>query len=394
MPLIDRKLRRVGRGRGKLSSTIGAVNRAIVAGCMLLPGAACATHFSDVPPAPGMEVLTYLGTPTRAPAADITIDTAPEPAWTSTEIRGTVGVPAVAGPVVLISTVDRWIYALNASTGEPYWRHRAPGTMSTGPLIANGTVLAATQGREGTVVALDLRTGKRRWEAEVGDVSSPLVVAGGNVYGATQTGAVFAFAIQNGARLWLVGGIPTRSGPMIIGEHLVIATLRDSLIVLRPSTGRLVSRTRLPATTIAPLALVDDSTVALSSPAGEVLALAVPSGDVRWRVPAPSPIFGAPVSARDTVFALSNDGVLLAIPVRDPGGLVQTPIGGLSVATPLILRHGVLVAMVDGDVIYFDRVTGRRVWMRRAGGELRHPPIVANGRIVVAPLLGDVTSFR
>jgi outer membrane protein assembly factor BamB len=361
---------------------------------MLLLGAACATHFSDVPPDAGIEVRTYLGTPTRAPAADVVLDTTPELVWTSREIRGTVGVPAVGERVVVVATVDRWIYALDARTGEPFWRHRAPGTMSTGPLIAGGTVLAATQGREGEIIALDLRTGKRRWEAEVGDVASPLVAQGRTVYGATQTGTAFAFAIDNGARLWMVGGIPTRSGPMIAGDHLVIATLRDSLVVLRPSTGRLVSRTPLHGTTIAPLALMDDSTVVLTSPAGEVLAVSVPSGAVRWRVAAPSPIFGAPVSARDTVFALCNEGTLLAIPARDPGGLVQTPIGGLSVATPVILRHGVLVAMVDGDVIYFDRVTGRRIWMRRAGGELRHPPIVAHGHIVVAPLLGDVTSFR
>ncbi len=373
------------------------VNRpaVVVAGAIALAlGAACTTHFRDVPRTGSQNVGEYLGAPTRAPAADMVVDTAPALVWQSEDIRGTIGVPAIGERVAVISSVDRWIYALDTRTGEAYWRHRAPGTMGTGPLIAGGTVLAATQGNDGELIALDLVTGKRRWQAEVGDVASPLVVHEQAVYGATQSGTVFAFAIENGARLWMVGGVPTRSGPVIIGEHLVVATLRDSLVVLRPATGRLVARAALPSTTIAPLALIDDSTVALASPAGEVLALEIPSGAVRWRVPAPAPIFGAPVTARDTVFALSNDGVLLAIPARDPGGLVSTPLGGLSVAAPVILRHGVLVAWIDGNVMYFDRVAGRRVWMRRAGGELRHPPIVANGQIVVAPILGEVLSFR
>jgi outer membrane protein assembly factor BamB len=355
---------------------------------------ACAVTFRDVPRSGANEVSTYLGAQDRAPAGEADVDTAPQSAWRTQDIRGTVGVPAVGERITAVSSIDRWVYALDTRTGQVYWRHRARGHLATGPVIGDGVVLVASQGREGILEAVDLYTGKRRWQVEVGDVASPLIVREGFVYGATQSGAVFAHSLRDGARRWRAGGAPTTSGPLLAGDRVVVATLRDTLVVLELETGRTVRRSRLPVTTTAPLALIDDSTVALSSPSGALLALEIPSGRVRWRVDVPDPIFGAPVVARDTVFALSNIGELWAVPVGDTAGLVRSAIGGTTVAAPAVLRRGVLVATVDGDVIYFDRVTGRRVWMRRAGGELRHPPIVAHGQIVVAPILGDVLSFR
>ncbi|HUF27150.1 MAG TPA: PQQ-binding-like beta-propeller repeat protein [Gemmatimonadaceae bacterium] len=318
----------------------------------------------------------------------------PELVWRSADIRGTVGAPAVGERVTVVATVDRWVYALDTRTGQLFWRYRIRGTLGTGPLIAGGLVIVGTQGRDGQLAAIDLYTGKRRWNDRIGDIASPLAIHGNVVYGATQNGLVFAYSIEDGHRRWVTGGAPTRSGPLLVGRHLAVATLRDTLVVLEASTGLRVVRAPLPATAVAPLALLDDSTLVLSSPSGAVMAIEIPTGRVRWQVDTEAPVYGAPVVARDTVFALTNEGVLWAIPVNDPDGLVKASIGGVSVSAPVVLRHGVLVATVDGHVIYFDRVTGRRVWMRRAGGELRHPPIVAQGQIVVAPILGEVLSFR
>lgn len=355
---------------------------------------ACGVTFRDVPRGGVNEVTTYLGDPTRGPASDVEIDTAPQLAWRTEDIRGTVGVPAVGERVTVVSSIDRWVYALDTRTGQVFWRLRARGQLTTGPVMADGVVVVATQGGQGLLEAIDLYSGKRRWQVEVGDVAAPLVIRDGFVHGATQSGGVFSHELRTGARRWRAGGAPSTSGPLLAGNRVVVATLRDTLVVLELETGRTVRRTRLPAGVVAPLALIDDSTVAMASPAGLIAVLELPSGRVRWRVDTPAPIFGPPVVARDTVFALSNDGVLWAVPAGDTAGLVRTSTEAGTVAGPTVLRRGVLVATVAGDVMYFDRVTGRRVWMRRAGGELRHPPIVARGQIVLAPILGDVQSFR
>lgn len=367
---------------------------AATAATVAILAAGCATTFREVPRSGANDVPSYLGAASRAGAADVELEPDPQLAWSSTDIRGTVGVPAVGERVTVVSSIDRWLYALDSRTGQLYWRHRSRGPFAAGPVIADGLVLVPTQGAEGRLTAVDLFTGKRRWEVEVGDVASPLTVREGVVYGATQTGGVFAHSLSDGTQRWRTGGAPTASGPLLVGPHVVVATLRDTLVVLDAATGRSSARVSIPFTATSPLAAIDDSTVALTSPAGAILSLAVPSGRVRWQVRTPAPIFGSPVVARDTVFALGNDGELWAVPSGDTAGLVRVPIGGTTVAAPVILRRGVLVATVDGSIVHFDRTTGRRSWVRQVEGELRHPPIVTQGQIVVAPLIGDVVSFR
>jgi outer membrane protein assembly factor BamB len=164
--------------------------------------------------------------------------------------------------------------------------------------------------------------------------------------------------------------------------------------VLDAASGKVEVRAALPATAVAPLARLDDSTVVLASPMGSVLAVALASGRVRWEVHTGAPVSGAPAVADDTVFALTNTCTLWAIPVAAPTQPDTSAVGCVTEAGPTIVRNGVLVATVRGEVIYFDRAAGRRVWTRSVRTEVRQPPAVHNGQIIVAPILGPIVSFR
>jgi outer membrane protein assembly factor BamB len=361
----------------------------------MVVNAACASTYRDVPRDGANDVHDYLGAPGRAPATLEAIDSAPTRVWRATVGRGTLGALAVGERVTAVATVDRWIYALDTRTGRVYWRFRGDLPYGTGPLIGDGLVFAASEGgREAHLIAISLLSGKRRWSTTVGDVSTPLAYRSGTVYGATSSGGVFALRGDNGKRRWMRQSAPGRTGPLPAGAWLALVTLTDTLVVLDTASGAVVSRTPLPFGTLAPLALLDDSTVVLASPAGAVLALALPGGSVRWRVDTGRPVYGAPVVTGDTVFALTNDGALWVIPARDPSRAASEAIGTISEAAPAIVRGGVIVATVGGELVYYDRTAHRRVWTRQTDGELRHPPIVRSGQILAAPVLGHVVSFR
>ena len=347
-----------------------------------------------MPHAGDNDVRDFLRVASRAPALEETIDSAPEQIWKVAAGRGTLGQVALGERVVAVASVDRWIYLLDARTGKPYWRYRGEAPFATGPLIGYGRVFAATGSQEGRVAAVNLYTGKRRWSTRVGDVSAPLVLADTTVYGATQSGTLFALRSGNGKPRWVRRVAPIRSSPLVAGDRLAAVTLADTLLVLDRWTGRPLVRAALPAGTASPLALVDDTTAALASPTGGVMLVTLTSGVVRWRQPVPTPIFGAPVVARDTVFALSNDCTLWAIPVAAPASADSAALGCVAVAPPVLTRGGVLVATVGGELLYFDRSARRRIWTRTVRGELRQPPSLRHGQIVVAPTVGDVVSFR
>lgn len=388
MPLILRGLR---VERGKLRRLRIEVNRA--APLLILLGA-CAVTFRDVPRQGTNEVREYLGGPTRAASASVVIDSAPVEVWRARAGRGSLGPAAVGDRVTAVATIDRWVYALSTRTGEVYWRYRGDAAYAAGPVMADGKVIVASEGRDGRLTAIDLFTGKRRWQREVGDVTAPLVLRDGTVYGATQRGAVFAHDSESGERKWILFGAPTRSGPLVHDSLVVVVTTDDSLVVIGRRTGRTLRRSRLPASTVAPVALLDDSTVAVTAPSGRLFAVAIPGGAVRWELPTGAPVYGAPAVVADTVFALTNECVLLTV---HDGAIIQRDTvapGCVTVAAPALSRRGVVVATIGGDLLYFDRDIRQRIWTRSIGAELRHPPMLHNSQLIVAPVLGEVVSFR
>jgi outer membrane protein assembly factor BamB len=296
--------------------------------------------------------------------------------------------------VTAVATVDRWVYAIDTRTGRTFWRYKGASPYGTGPVMDDHNVYAASEGLEGKLTAIRLSNGKRRWEARVGDVGGPLTVRDSSVYGGTQTGTAFAYAASNGRRRWAKVVGATRSGPLVVGKWVALATLTDTLVVLDAATGSVVSRATLPASTIAPLARLDDTTIVMGSPGGSVLAIALPSGRVRWEVTTGAPVFGVPAVSQDTVYALTNRCTVWAIPAAAPTRPDTAAIGCVTEAGPTVVRGGVLVATIGGEVIYYDRASDRRVWTRTVRGELRHPPAVRNGQILIAPILGPVVSFR
>ena len=390
MTYIGVNARRTPRGRAATRSS------ARLAACVLALASACASPLSrDVPREGDNEVREYLGDASRAPAAEVALDDDTQQAWRADAGRGSLGAVAMGERITAVATPDRWLYLLDTRTGQTFWRWRSETPFSTGPLIAAGRVYAASEGVRGRLVAIDVPSGKRRWNAMVGDVSAPITYRGGTVYGATAGGTVFAYGADRGQRIWVRATGLTRAGPLVAGRWVVVPTITDSLFILDAATGALHARVGIGASAVAPGAVVNDSTIALSSPGGALLLVSVPSGDVRWRMETGVPIFGAPAVSGDTVFAITNRCTLWAVPVDGgrPADTLSLP-RCVTQAGPALVRGGVLVATVEGDLVYLDRIARRQRWTRRVGGELRHPPMIRNGQIVVAPVIGDVVSFR
>ena len=404
MSLIDLGLR---HWAGKLSALLITVNVL-----------SCSGVKRRVPRDGVNDVRSYPGAPSSVNSELEVISGDPRVAWRATAGRGTVGAAAIGDRVIGIATIDRWVYALDSRTGQTYWRHRGEAPFGTGPLMSGGRIYAATEGRMGALIALDLYTGKRRWRTLVGDVAAPLVLRDSVVYGATHMeGRAFAVNARTGKLLWSRPIGPSLSGPLLTNDgRVVVATLTDTLFVINAVTGSITNRLPLARSTTATIALANDSTVVLASPSGHVTAITLGArngdsggtGEARtsssgrtlsapssaWSVATSAPVLGAPIVWGDTVFALTTACDFWTIPVASPTTARQVKLRCNSVAAPTLVRDGVLVATVRGELAMFDRQTGVRLWERQIGSELRHPAVVRNGQIVLAPILGNIVSLR
>jgi outer membrane protein assembly factor BamB len=399
------KHRHVPRSDNLFSETLAAcgaekltrarVTVKLIAATLALGGlVSCTTVSGRVPREGNNDVLEYLGSPHRSRNPSEIADTNPTVVWRQDGGRGTLGAVAMGERLTLITSLDRFVTALNTRDGTRHWRYRGVNPYGTGPLVAEGRVFVATEGDPGVVTAINLYNGRRRWQRRVGDVAAPMAFRNGTVFVSTQTGSVAALRSDNGKVKWSRSGMPSKSGPLVVAGKVVLMSITDTLFVLDATTGVTVSKTALGLSTIAPLAAIDDSTAVMTSPAGMVVAFAIPSGQVRWRQPTQGPVVGAPVVARDSVFAVTSDGVLWIIPARNGEGARSMAMACQSVAAPAVVRDGVIVATVDGRLLYFNTASGRTVWTRNVGGEMRHPPMILNGQMIVMPVSGKVVSYR
>jgi outer membrane protein assembly factor BamB len=376
-------LRRLPKWTRKLFSALVGVN------------AACAGASREVPRDLPVEAREYLLTPTRAPSAGETIDGEPRLVWRATVGRGVASLPAVSSRVTLVTSTDRWVYAIDTRSGATFWRRRGDGAFASSPVAAGGRVFVASEGTGGRVTAMRLTDGGRIWQTTVGDVSTPLVLRDSVLYGVNDEGDAFALGAARGNLLWERATGPARGGPLVTSGRIVFATLRDSLLVLDRHSGAVVGAFRLQSPTVAPLALLDDSTAVVTSPEGAIDAVHIGSGRVRWSVRTGEPIPGSAVVHGDTVFALGGSCTLIRVPRHAPD-VPRRDVrpSCVTVAAPLLLRDGVLVATVSGDVTYISRASGAAVWTRRTGGVIRHPPVVLDRQIVLATLGGEIFGFR
>ena len=366
----------------------GAVNAAL-----LLCITACAVTFRDVPRAGVNEWREHLGSPTRTPSELERIDAEPRAAWAAVAGRGITGAPAVGERVTAVASVDRWVYALDTRSGELFWRFRGTDAFGVGPVMGGGAVYVATETGDGVVTAIDLFSGKRRWQSRIGRTAAPMVLRDSILYVATQGGLLVALNTADGSTRWTRAAGASRAGPLVTRTFIALPGISDSLFVFEAVTGRPLARARIPGAVLSPLAMVSDSVVAGATPTGLIFTLGLPTASVRWQVDTREPIPGGPAVHGDTVFAITNACAFWQLPV---GSTATKPLR-LRCRTrtgPTILRDGVLVATLDGELQYHARSGAVRPWSLAIGGELLHPPVVQQGQIVVTPVLGEVMSFR
>ena len=136
--------------------------------------------------------------------------------WSHTGIEETAGLigsasPAVDGDIVVVPYSSGEIFALRVENGRQLWMEnlaairRADAVSALAdirgrPVIDRGRVYAISH--SGRMVAIDLPTGRRLWEAPLGGVNQPWV-AGDFVFVLTTDAVVAAVTARDGRIRWL-----------------------------------------------------------------------------------------------------------------------------------------------------------------------------------------------
>jgi len=244
--------------------------------------------------------------------------------------------PTVRGGRVFAITLENSVYALSAQTGEVLWQHSAGVEIASilggaSPAVDEGVVVAPFS--SGELAALRADTGRVLWTDSLATVKRTDVVSSlsqirgrpiidrGRVFAISHGGLMAALDLRTGQRIWEreVGGLES---PWVAGDYLFVLTNDWELVCLARGTGRVFWVRQLPRfedeedrkdpiVWTGPILASDRLIVAGSH--GEALAVSPYDGRVLGRQELPDGVAVAPIAANGTVYVLANDAQLVAL---------------------------------------------------------------------------------
>jgi outer membrane protein assembly factor BamB len=209
------------------------------------------------------------------------------------EVAGYVGgnSPAGSGDFVVAPFTSGELVGLRLDNGRPVWNEslvgprreaRAFGNLADirgRPVIDRGTVLA--MGTAGTLTAIELRSGQRLWERNIGGNQTPWV-AGRFVFVITGSADVAAIDRDNGKVKWVTPLTQFQdtsrhkpilwAGPVLVSDRLLVGGSTGEMLSISPYTGEIIGKLAMGA----PIRLgpvVANRTVYVLADSGRLFAL-------------------------------------------------------------------------------------------------------------------------
>lgn len=192
------------------------------------------------------------------------------PLWTHagiSEVASLLGgaAPAVEADVVVVAYSSGELVALKIENGRVLWSDSLASVRRTDvvstlahirgrPIIDRGRVFAISHG--GLMVSIDLRSGRRIWDKELGGLESPWV-AGNYIYLLTNDGELVCLSREDGRIYWIQplprwGDVANKrdailwSGPILVSDRLIVAGSEGEALAISPYSGRILGRVKLP----------------------------------------------------------------------------------------------------------------------------------------------------
>ena len=190
--------------------------------------------------------------------------------WTHSGISETASIlgsasPAVGGGVVVVPYTSGELVALKTTNGRVLWQESLASVKRTDvvsnlahirgrPMIDRGRVIAISHG--GLMAAIDLRSGRRLWQKDIGGLQSPWV-AGDYIYVITNDAEIACVSRQDGRIQW-VRALPRYedpenqedsiiwTGPLLASDRLIIAGSHGMAMAISPYTGRFLGTVEMP----------------------------------------------------------------------------------------------------------------------------------------------------
>ncbi len=352
--------------------------RAALLGTLALTG--CST-FDDLfesnkPPVPGKRETVLTSTRgLQVDASDHGSVTLPAP------VRNAEWLQSGGNPTHAMGNLDVGGYAKiwSREIGEGGGYRRK---ITASPIVAGSSVFAMDS--NGAISAFDVQAGTRLWRTETQaendrstNIGGGIAAADGVVYAATGRGEALALDAAKGVikwRAWL--DAPARSAPTVVEGKLFMPTLDERMVALSAADGKRVWSYQATAAATAvlgePAPAYADGLLVGGFGSGDLVGLRADSGSLAWSdslassrgrasLADLSAIRALPVIVGNVVYSIGVGGLLVAIDLRSGRRLWEREIAGQY--TPAAAGDWLFVLTAEQQLAAIGRADGRVRWI-------------------------------
>lgn len=317
--------------------------------------------------------------------------------------------PAIDGDGIYVASINGDVLALDRKTGKKRWKTNIKADISGGIGADEGLVTMGTP--NGEVVALNQETGEERWRVAVGgEVLSPPATDGDVVVAQSFNGVLHALNAFNGELLWdykvqvPVLTLRGTAGPVIEGGFAFAAFANGKLVAVDINSGSVAWEGRVAVaqgeSEIERVVDVDGTPLLLSnalfavSYQGRIAAFDPASGRTLWYQDASS--YVSTGDGFGNVYYADANGTVVALDQRT-GNIRWTneQMGYRRLSAPAAFNNFLAVADFKGYVHILSQIDGEFVGRFKFGSKGVSAPILARGNtIYVYGNKGKLAAYR
>lgn len=294
--------------------------------------------------------------------------------WAHSTPVSPLGSPLVVDDTVYVAVGNR-MFGLDRATGNQKWRfplvEGIPGYFRSGPVMAEGTVIAAADNRY--VYGVDAETGNSKWQwvSQVPIVGQP-VLAGNIVVLQLNDNTIMGIRADNGQPEWKTpDGMPApykvfagiTGGLAVHGTSILFITNDGDLTAISATSRKQIWKARFSQVSPDSTPVLFGDTIYVNS-GNYVVAVNAISGGPRWQQNMGEVLDYSPAASAEGVFVVTTDGkayILDALSGR-PKSRQPLDLGSVLAVRPSAIDKMFLAPLTSGALTLVDPASQQVSW--------------------------------
>ncbi len=305
---------------------------------------------------------------------------------------------AIVGNVVYIGDLDGKVYALDLNTGKKKWEFKTESGFTASPAVKDGLVFIGDY--DGTFYCLD-QDGKLKWKHETGaEINSSANFFKDNVLFGSQDATLYCINMKTGKEVWNFQiEDQIRCSPTVVAGRCFVAGCDARLHIIDLEKGKGLTAVDIDGPTMATPAVVGDSTY-FGTEQGTVFSINWKTAKKNWDVRIDergdsirsSPAITNVGQKKVMVFGARSKHVY-CIDLEKGHKMWEYKTKSMVDSSPAIAGDRAFFGTDRGKLIALNTKDGTLAWETDLGGTIAASPAIAKSKLIISNDRGTVFCF-